>query len=402
MRAFERIWDRCRGACARLTTATIGQRLWRPLMFAAVWSLTTGAASPPPSDLDPIRSGTQGKGFALVTQPRTFEFPHDHGPHPEFRHEWWYVTGNLDSASGERFGFELTFFRIALAPLPGDGSTSATGQLVSGWRTRQVYAAHFAITDVARGQFHFAEKLSRDALRLAGAQAQPFRVWLDDWVLGRQPASADWMLHAQGQGYELTLEADPLPPTILNGDQGLSRKSSEVGAASYYYSIPRVAVHGKLARGGAVTDVTGLAWLDREWGSGSLGARQRGWDWFALQLQDGGALMFYSLRDRDGTRDSHSAGTWVDPSGRAQPLSTDQVDIEVQDHWNSPGGGRYPSQWRVRIPAVGLDVEARPVLADQELRTKPRYWEGAVDVQGTRQGHDISGRGYVELVGYGE
>jgi predicted secreted hydrolase len=370
------------------------------------------AAGPPASDLDAIRSTDTPSEFALAIEPRNFEFPQDHGPHPQFRHEWWYVTGNLDSTRGERFGFELTFFRIALAP---PGAVPDTG---SAWRTRQVYLAHFAITDVARHEFRFAHKLSRDALGLAGAQEQPLRVWLDDWMFG-VPAETNgagdesgrpvslatapgWMLHAQDQGYELTVNLQPLMQPVLNGEQGLSRKASERGAASYYYSIPRVAVRGQLLRGGVSSDVQGLAWLDREWGSGSLGTSQQGWDWFALQLKDGSSFMFYALRNRDGTRDSHSAGTWVDPAGRVQALSTDQVMIDVSDHWVSPRGGRYPSRWRVRVPALGLDVEARPVLANQELGTKPRYWEGAVDVSGTRDGHDASGRGYVELVGYSQ
>jgi len=378
----------------------------------ALAAACASAAGPPASDLDAIRSTDRRSEFALAIEPRNFEFPQDHGPHPQFRHEWWYVTGNLDSTRGERFGFELTFFRIALAP---PGTTPDTG---SAWRTRQVDLAHFAITDVARHEFRFAHKLSRDALGLAGAQAQPLRVWLDDWMFG-VPAETNvagdksgrpvslatapgWMLHAQDQGYELTLDLQPLMQPVLNGEQGLSRKASERGAASYYYSIPRVAVRGSLLRGGVSSDVQGLAWLDREWGSGSLGTSQQGWDWFALQLKDGSSFMFYALRNRDGTRDSHSAGTWVDAAGRVQALSTDQVMIDVSDHWVSPRGGRYPSRWRVRVPAVGLDVEARPVLANQELGTKPRYWEGAVDVSGTRDGRDASGRGYVELVGYGE
>jgi predicted secreted hydrolase len=444
-----------------------GRVRWLPSPVAcfalALAAAGARAAGPPPSDLDVIRGADKTTTFALAIEPRNFVFPQDHGPHPQFRHEWWYLTGNLDSSGGERFGFELTFFRVALAP-PGDvGSASAGarrreegadgrgeptgargpdlpgdgrgGELsgargpdvvaggggvpdgVSAWRTRQIYLAHFAITDVARGKFAFAYKYSRDALGLAGAQAQPLRVWLDDWMFGAaadtndasnkqglaSPATAsDWKLHAQGQGYELTLEAQPLMQPVLNGEQGLSRKASERGAASYYYSIPRVAVRGKLLRAGVPSDVQGLAWLDREWGSGSLGSSEQGWDWFALQLKDGSSFMFYALRNRDGTRDSHSAGTWVDSAGRAQALSTDQVMIDVSDHWVSPRGGRYPSRWRVRVPAVGLDVEARPVLANQELGTKPRYWEGAVDVSGTREGHDTSGRGYVELVGYGE
>jgi predicted secreted hydrolase len=373
------------------------------ICVAACWLAAGGAlaAGPPRADLDPIRQGRQSGGFTLALEPRPIEFPRDHGPHPDFRHEWWYVTGNLDSASGERFGFELTFFRIGLVPPAGAAAEHAAGapEPVSGWRTRQVYFAHFAVTDVARGQFRFAEKISRDALGLAGAQAQPFRVWIDDWVLGESGSA--WQLHAQGQGYDLTLDVQPLTQPVLNGDHGLSRKAGEAGAASYYYSIPRVAVHGKLARGGVANDVQGLAWLDREWGSGSLGANEQGWDWFALQLQDGSALMFYAMRNRDGTRDPHSAGTWVDANGEVQILSTDQVLIDVRDYWVSPGGGRYPSRWRVRVPVAGLDVEVHPVLSDQELRTKPRYWEGAVDVHGARDGHDASGRGYVELVGYG-
>jgi predicted secreted hydrolase len=382
---------------------------WRVLVCSALICCVARAGAPV-SDLDVIRGGSEATdGFVRALAPRTFEFPRDHGPHPEFRHEWWYVTGNLDSAAGERFGFELTIFRVGLVPPAAATAVGSGGE--SAWRTRQVYAAHFAITDVARGQFKFAEQYSRDALGLAGAQAEPFRVWLNDWMLGSPsllssppvPGSGTpWTIHAQGQGYELTLDADGLGQPVLNGDHGLSRKSNEPGAASYYYSIPRIAVHGKVVRDGISSDVHGLAWLDREWGSGSLGAKEQGWDWFALQLKDGSALMFYSLRNHDGTRDPNSAGTWVDASGRAQSLSTDQVSIDVSDHWTSPRGGRYPSRWRIRVPAVGLDVEVRPALADQELGTKPRYWEGAVDLRGVREGHDATGRGYVELVGYGE
>ncbi len=376
------------------------------LLFAlAAVAVGVRAAGPAVSDLDVIRGTGAADRFARAEDPVRFEFPRDHGPHPGFRHEWWYVTGNLDSDRGERFGFELTFFRFALAPPAGAGSVPAG---TSAWRTRQVYAAHFAITDVARGEFHFSQKRSRDALALAGAQADPFRVWLGDWVLGSASAerdsgaSNDWILHADGEGYELTLDARPLLQPVLNGEQGLSGKSGEPGAASYYYSIPRVAIHGRLVRDGASSDVHGLAWLDREWGSGSLGAQQQGWDWFALQLEEGGSLMFYALRHRDGSRDLLSAGTWVDSSGKSRVLTSDQVSIEVQDHWLSPRGGRYPSRWRVRIPTAGLDLEVRPVWPDQELVTRPRYWEGAVDVRGTKEGRRADGRGYVELVGYGE
>src|SRR2546430_2473396 len=168
----------------------------------------------------------------------------------------------------------------------------------------------------------------------------------------------------------------------------------------FYYSIPRLSVRGRLIREGHPLGLQGLAWLDREWGSGDLSAQEAGWDWFALQLNDGTALMYYALRNRDDTRDPHSAGTWVEAAGRSRPLSNEEVSIEVTDHWSNAQGTRYPALWRLRVPALALELSVRPVLADQELRTRPDYWEGAVDVSGARAGRSIAGRGYVELVGY--
>jgi predicted secreted hydrolase len=159
-------------------------------------------------------------------------------------------------------------------------------------------------------------------------------------------------------------------------------------------------VHGRLLRDGVPLEVQGLAWLDREWGSGALGASETGWDWFALQLDDGSTLMFYALRDRDGARDPHSAGTWVASSGAVRALSSPEVQIEVTDHWTDAAGVRYPAAWRVRVPALALDLAVHPVLADQELEVRPRYYEGAVDASGGGSGHERRGRGYVELVGY--
>ena len=350
--------------------------------------------------LAPLRAGGDTGGFALADAPREFEFPRDHGPHPEFRTEWWYLTGNLRSAAGERFGFELTFFRQGLAPPAGAAAAAPTSgpEPASGWRTNQAYAAHFAITDVGRGQFRFAQRYARGALGLAGAQAAPFKVWLNDWQL--MQSAGTWTLRAQQKDYELELQAQPLTAPVLNGDRGLSVKSSEPGAASYYYSIPRVAVHGRLLREGKPVSVSGTAWLDREWGSGSLGRNEAGWDWFALQLQDGSALMFYALRSLDGSREAHSGGTWIDPAGHSRVLASKEVEITVGDHWTSRRGARYPSRWRVQVPALALDVDVKPVMADQELGTSPKYWEGAVDVSGHSGGRETSGDGYVELVGY--
>ena len=384
---------------------------------AWVLAIAASAAAAQPADVtaatqsaqavDPGRAST---GYAQALTPRPLEFPADRGPHPDYRQEWWYLTGNLDSAGGERFGFELTIFRFALAPgisQPHEVS-SQPGAASSAWRTRQIYLGHFAVTDVARHRFRFTAKLARGALGLAGAQADPFRVWVGNWQIAqnarhgadataRDPA---WLLQAAGQGYVLSLAARPLMPPVLNGEHGLSRKSGQPGDATYYYSIPRVAVQGTIVRDGRPLQVHGLAWLDREWGSGSLGPQEIGWDWFGLQLGDGSCLMFYSLRDRDGTEDPFSAGTWVDSEGRARPLSRGDVRIQVLGYWTDAGGTRYPSRWRLMMPALGLDVTIHPILADQELVTSPRYWEGAVDVAGTRGGRALAGRGYVELVGY--
>jgi predicted secreted hydrolase len=343
------------------------------------------------------------------------QFPRDQGPHPDFRQEWWYLTGNLDSDQGERFGFELTIFRFALAPQDSKSDQASSGSGgASAWRTRQIYLGHFAVTDVARQRFRFLTRLSRGALQLAGAQADPFHVWLHNWQIADVPtaaplatrstvADAAWHVQAGGQGYALSLTAQPLMAPVLNGQRGLSRKSGEPGNATYYYSIPRVAVQGTIVRAGRPLQVHGLAWLDREWGSGGLGPRETGWDWFGLQLSDGSCLMFYSLRDRGGGggEDPYSAGTWVDAQGHARPLARADVRIDVLAYWTDARGTRYPSRWRLAMPALGLEVNIHPVLADQELMTSPRYWEGAVDVSGTRGGRPVGGRGYVELVGYG-
>jgi predicted secreted hydrolase len=331
--------------------------------------------------------------FERALTPRVFEFPRDHGAHPTFAHEWWYVTGHLAAPSGERFGFELTFFRVALVPaaatVPADASR---------WRARQIYIAHFALTDIGRGNFHFAEHLARDALGLSGAATDPLKVWVDDWSLAQ--AGTNWQIRAAAQGYVLQVRMSAELAPVLNGDRGLSQKSNNPADASYYYSIPRLAVRGTLTRDGRQLDVSGSAWLDREWGSGGLGADEVGWDWFALQLSDGSELMFYSLRRRDGRRDPHSAGTWVAADGAVRALTDADVTIAVQDHWASPRGGRYPARWRVEVPALALSVDLKPALADQELVGRPRYWEGAVDISGRSEGRNLSGQGYVELVGY--
>ena len=332
-------------------------------------------------------------GFARALAPRPFSFPSDHGPHPDFRTEWWYYTGNLRTAAGRHFGFQLTFFRIALAP----------GVVVraSGWATRQFYIAHFAVTDVTGGRFHVFSRTSREALGLAGASASPFRVWVDDWSAEGDGSSA--RLRAADGEVALDLEVSTAKPVVAQGDRGLSRKGSEPGNASFYYSFTRMPALGTVRLGRETLEVSGEAWMDREWSTSALGPDLEGWDWFALQLADGRELMFYLLRRRDGAIDPFSAGTLVAADGTARTLEPGDVRVETLAHWTSPRSGvRYPARWRLSVPSASLRVEIEPRLADQELIVGTRYWEGAVAVAGSAADRPIAGQGYVELVGYAE
>ena len=358
-------------------------------------SADSTALLPGSSRLSELLSDGGLAGYSRAVEPRAFSFPADHGPHTDFRNEWWYVTGNLDGADGRRFGFELTFFRFSLTP--------ADDHLIeSSWRTNQVYIAHFAISDVGSDQFHVAQRFSRGAAGLAGAVAEPFRVWIDDWTISQSNPAVLWHLRAYGDEFGLELDLRPLKQPVLNGDRGLSQKSAETGNASYYYSIPRIQSDGTLNIGDKAFSVSGLSWLDREWSSSALSKEQRGWDWFALQLSDGSELMIYQLRRNDGSVDSHSAGTFIDSSGNVVHLQQEDVSIAVTDYWQSERGGRYPAGWEIDIPSLDASFDVTPAMADQELITNVRYWEGAVDVSGQSGGSSVAGRGYVEMTGYAE
>lgn len=333
------------------------------------------------------------KGYARALAPRPFVFPDDHGPHPRFRNEWWYFTGNLRSSDGRRFGYQLVVFRIALSPEPPERA--------SRWGTNQIYMAHFAVTNAAEGQFLSFERFARGAAGLAGANADPFRVWLEDWSVAAVDGGHDWRLQAATDDVRIELRLRPDKAVVSHGDNGLSRKGPMEGNASYYYSITRIETHGIIALAGERYTVHGDSWLDREWGTSALADDQEGWDWFALQLDDGSDLMYYRLRREDGSADPFSRGTRVYPSGRTAALQPSDIDIEILDTWESPRGGTYPSRWRISVPREQLTLEVRPVMNDQELDLSVRYWEGAVDVTGTRGGRPVRGRGYVELVGYG-
>ena len=337
-------------------------------------------------------------GFARATAPRPFRFPDDHGPHPDFRTEWWYYTGNLDGPDGQAFGYELTIFRIALTP-PGSPDADTADADTAGWRTRQMYMAHFGLTDAKRGTFRAFERFSRGAAGLAGAQGAPFRVWLEGWeaseAAGGMPAMR---LRANEGGYGIDLTLRPEKPVVLQGDRGLSQKGPGVGNASYYYSYTRIVTEGTVTTPSGRVPVRGSSWMDREWSTSALGRDQVGWDWFALQLSDGRELMVYQLREKDGRPSRYSSGTLVERDGRTRPLPG--FTLTPTATWTSPhSGAEYPSAWTLDVPSENLQLRVEPVLNDQELNVSVRYWEGAVRVAGAR---GLTGRGYVELTGYGD
>ncbi len=376
-----------------------GVRLFLLAVIAIIGGLAVlghGSSQSPRSrqpDLAQLVAASSALGFARADAPRIFRFPADYGPHLAYRTEWWYFTGNLHTAGGRRFGYELSLFRIALSPKAPSRR--------SHWASNQIYMAHFAYTDVQGKRFRYFQRFERAAIGLAGAKAKPFRVWVDNWGVetlhGDKPP---WRLHASADGANLELDLTPLSAPILQGDRGLSRKSAAAGNASYYYSLPRLATRGTFTLNGQTFSVDGLSWMDREWSTSALATNEVGWDWFGLQLSDGSDLMFYRLRHNDGSIDPFSQGSLVDAQGHIERLSAKDVRVTVLSHWRSPHGGIYPAGWRLVIARLHLALTVTPVLSDQELDVAVRYWEGAVNVRGRRGDAPISGTGYVELTGY--
>ena len=372
------------------------------LLFLAACRETSPPASGVHLDASPPSIGLRYLGgqadsrFARVSEPRELSFPRDHGSHDEFRSEWWYFTGNLDSADGRHFGFELTFFRVALAPSAAEPRTSA-------WATTQVWMAHFAVTDVRGRRFLFAERFARGALGLAGATASPLKVWVQDWsVTGDADArNAELALRAKDEHFAVSLALDAAAPVAAHGEHGFDVKGPEPGNASYYYSFPRLTARGSIEMDGTSTDVEGTAWMDREWSTSALSAGVLGWAWFGIQLSDGRELMFYRLRQADGTANRYSGGSLIDRDGTVTRLRVDDVESEPLAYWTSQRTHvTYPLAWKISIPAHGLALSVQPYLEDQEIDSTVRYWEGAVRVAGRAGTAQIVGEGYLELAGY--
>ncbi len=353
--------------------------------------------------------------FAAVAGPREWTFPRDHGAHPEFRTEWWYYTGHLDTENGRSYGYELVFFRyVPEAPDLPDG--------FDGWVPAAFHPAHFAITDETGGRFFHDQRIRRDIGGIAGADTTTLFAWCGDWSAS---LDADGVHHlkASADDWAIDLELEPLKPPVLNGPGGVSRKGPREGQASYYYSLTRMKTGGTITFGDRAQKVTGLSWMDHEFFSSALDENLTGWDWFSIQMDDDTELMLYRLRSRtegpgagrgggaatgastpEGPGDFLS-GTFTSPDGSARPLSRDDITITATATWTSPATGvTYPSAWTLSVSSLGLELTVTPTLADQELDTRATtrviYWEGSVNVEGRRGGRAVRGRGYVELTGY--
>jgi len=333
--------------------------------------------------------------FEIPKPGRVFQFPRDHGAHPRYKTEWWYYTGHLRAKDGEAFGYQLTFFRAGVRK-PAPRARSA-------WALNTIYFAHLALSDLARQNFSFREKAHRGALGLAGAAEGRLKVWIDSWQAEMQGDAHRLQARDEGLGLDLTLT--PRKPPVLHGEGGFSRKASQGDAASYYYSLTRLDTRGRLILGERNLEVTGSSWMDHEFFTHTLAPAQAGWDWFGLQLDDGWEVMLYLLRRRDGTIDPASAGSLIDPRGRAQPLRLADFRITSIATWKSPHSQAvYPSGWELEIPGAGYTLTLTPTLADQEIRAGEAggitYWEGQVRIQGRKQEQPVSGQGYAELTGY--
>ncbi len=343
--------------------------------------------------------------FKRALPGRIFSFPQDHFSHPEFKTEWWYYSGHLQSQAQDKrsFGYQLTFFRTGL--------TRETKNQKSKWSIRDLYFAHLAMTDESREKFEYFEKISRGSLGEAGASPyktgeKTFRIWIEDWsVEGKGPSIQNHILKAGDKNFGIELMLTPKKKPVIHGQDGTSHKAEGKGYASHYYSIPRLKTEGKIFLQNKEVPVQGISWMDHEFGSTQLREYQVGWDWFSIQSDKGMELMFYQIRHKDGKIDPYSSGTIIFPDGTYQHLPKKEFQIEVLDQWkSSKSGAVYPSKWRIRVPARQIELTLSPTVKNQELITKEStrvtYWEGSVKVEGKYQRSPINGLGYVEMTGY--
>jgi predicted secreted hydrolase len=340
--------------------------------------------------------GASEGAYRLALAGYQYQFPRDHFNHPEFQTEWWYYTGNLHTTEGRRFGFELTFFRQGV---------DRESQPESVWDVRDVWMAHLALSDINGGRFFHAERLNRSGAGIAGADSAQARIWNGNWQAHFNPDTRQH-LEAVDERFSFALAVRSEKPPVIHGKDGVSQKAEGRGKASHYISLTRLATSGAIVIEGQQFTVEGTSWMDHEFFTHQLDANQSGWDWFSMQLDDGSDVMLFRLRRKDGTAEAFSSGTYVDAQGRTLHLAAKDFSVAPGKIWTSPTtGARYPIEWMIRVPPLGLDVVLSTRLPQQEMtgqaaRGAQAYWEGAVDITGTRKNQSVNGAGYLEMTGY--
>ncbi len=326
-----------------------------------------------------------------------YVFPRDHASHEAFKTEWWYYTGHLKTADNRRYGFELTFFRVGndREQLPDNPP----------WALKNLYMTHFAVSDRNARSFFHDQKLNRAAYGFAGANSDRYHAWNGNWSV--ELVDGVHHLKAQTADYAIDLTLTPKKPPVLHGKGGVSQKAACEGCASHYYSLTRLETAGTITSQGRTTPVTGLSWMDHEFGSNQLTEEQTGWDWFSLQLDDDTEVMLYLLRRKDGTPEPNSSGTVIYADGSSRHLPLDAFTVTPTGAWTSPeSGGVYPMGWTIAIPSEKLHLTVTPAFENQELHSPflsgITYWEGASDITGTRGTSRVKGRAYVEMTGYAQ
>jgi predicted secreted hydrolase len=343
--------------------------------------LLSGCDKPAPDEKGFAGMGGEAAAFTPVVPGRVFNFPADHGPHDGFRIEWWYVTANLRDEQGREFGVQWTLFRSALKAMPE----------VAGWGNQTIWLGHAAVTSAT--VHHAAERYARGGVGQAGVSVAPFDAWIDDWRFSSQRSDplADLQLSARDKDFGYQLRLTSSRPLVLQGDKGFSQKS-EQGQASYYYSQPFFQASGTLEIDGNTYQVSGPAWLDREWSSQPLTANQTGWDWFSLHLDSGEQVMLYRMRNKEGA--PYLTGTWIDAQGQTQPLHADDIRLTPQDT-AKVAGRSMPVRWSIKIPGKHLDITLTALNPNAWMDLRIPYWEGPVQLSGSH-----AGQGYLEMTGY--
>ena len=337
--------------------------------------------------------------FSQALPGYVYQFPEDFYSHDDFRIEWWYYTGNLEEVGTSRpFGYQLTFFRVAL-------DTRDRNPNPSKWKVGHIYFAHMTLTDIEGEKFHYFERINRKGIGNAGADSKRLMVWNEDWSL--EGKDEKHLLEAVESGTGIKLQLVPVKELVVHGQNGISKKGSEAGNASHYFSYTRIKTSGTVFVDGKAYKVLGTSWMDHEYSSNQLNDELAGWDWFSLKLDDQTELMLYQLRRKAGGIDSFSSGTLVPADGVPRHLKRDEFIVRPLTQWKSKQSGiTYPSGWKLEVPSFGIKLSLSPDLNDQELydlrSISASYWEGSVSVEGTIREDLIKGKGYVELVGYGK